>query len=399
MRTAVLSSSLKLAAGMLDELLDDADFAASSDGQQLLRQLALVVGGRKRQTEVVGVLKLVENSPGAKRSDVRRTIILGLGEGLRRSRSSLNQYLEHSPTTAELLSRLIGNAKKTLANSSSTARQRDQAIEMLAHGRFGEVRETLVAMLDSRQSPAVQLASAQALGSFDAVDVPASLIDAWQGLSPAVRGEVVEILLGRREWMGVLLDAIESQQILPGYIAPVRRRRLVEDSDREIRSRAAKLFGAAKLSPRKNVVDRYRSALALSGDAVRGATVFEQNCMTCHKAAGRGHDVGPNLATIQNRTPETLMIQILDPNREVLANYTQYIVLLDNGRVVSGLIVTESPTSITLERGEKVQETILRQNIEEIIGSGKSLMPEGLEQKIDSQQMSDLIAFLLNLKN
>ncbi len=398
MRTAVLSSSLKLAAGMLESLLADGKFAATSGGQQFLRQLALVVGGRNRQPEVVSVLKFVETSAGAKSVNVRRTIILGLGEGLRRSRSSLRRYVSESPAAAELLSGLIGNAKKTLANPSSAAKQREQAIEMLAHGRFDDVREMLVAMLDSRQAPTVQLASVQALGSFDVVDVPVALIDAWQGLSPAVRGEVIETLLGRRKWTGALLDAIEGERISPAYIAPVRKMRLVNHGDTKLRARAAKLFGTAAPSPRKNVVDSYRSALALSGDGERGAKLFEQNCMTCHKVAGRGHDVGPNLATVQNRTPEALMIQILDPNREVLANYTQYVVVLDTGRIVSGLIASESPTSITLRRAENVQETILRQNIEEIIGSGKSLMPEGLEQKINKQQISDLLTFLLGLR-
>ena len=92
------------------------------------------------------------------------------------------------------------------------------------------------------------------------------------------------------------------------------------------------------------------------------------------------------------------MTQILDPNREVLANYLLYVVVLDSGRVVSGLIANESATSITLRRAENAQETILRRNIEEINGTGKSLMPEGLEQKITEQQMSDLIAFLLRLE-
>ena len=92
------------------------------------------------------------------------------------------------------------------------------------------------------------------------------------------------------------------------------------------------------------------------------------------------------------------MIQILDPSREVLANYTQYVFVLDTGRAVAGLIVSESPTSITLKRGEGVQETILRQNIEEVIGTGQSLMPEGLEKRINQQQMQDLLTFLTGLQ-
>ena len=399
MRTAVLSSSLRLAAEMLEALLADSDFATSASGQQFLRQLALVVGGRNRPAEVVNVLKVIEDSSGAKGADLRRTVILGLGEGLRRSQSSLRQYVNQSPAAAELLSGLIDRANKSLASSSSTAKQREQAIEMLAHGHLVEVRAALVAMLDSRQAPTVQLASVQALASYEAPGVPTVLIDAWPGLSPEVRGEVVETLLSRREWIDNLLDAIESEQISPTYIAPVRRTRLIQHSDARIRAHAAKLFGTAVASPRRDIVAAYRSALALTGDGGRGQHMFEQNCMTCHRIGRRGHDVGPNLATIQNRTPESLMIQILDPNREVLANYTQYIVMLDSGRVVSGLIASESPTSITLRRAENVQETILRQNIDEIIGSGKSLMPEGLEQKLSKQQMSDLLAFLLDLKN
>ena len=108
--------------------------------------------------------------------------------------------------------------------------------------------------------------------------------------------------------------------------------------------------------------------------------------------------MGPNLATVQNRTPDGLLTQILDPNREVSPNYLQYVVALDDGRVVTGAIASESPTSITLKRAENVQETILRQNIEEISSTGKSLMPEGLEEKINPQEMADLLAFLLNLK-
>ncbi len=398
MRTAVLSSSLKLSAGMLESLLADAAFAASASGQQFLRHLALVVGGRNRTSEVASVLKLIETSPGAKPAAVRQTVLLGLGDGLRRSRSSLSRYVNESPAAAEMLSGLIGAARQTLAHSSSTAEQRQQAIEILAHGRLDDVSDVLIEMLDSREAPAVQLAAVQALSTFASPHVPASLIDAWQGLSPSVRGEVVETLLGRHDWINALLDAIEDEQVSPAYIAPVRKMRLVRHADSAIRSRAEKLFGTEGPNPRKSVVDRYHSALALAGDAQRGQKVFEQNCMTCHKVGGRGHDVGPNLATIQNRTPEALMVQILDPNREVLANYTQYVIVLDSGRVVTGLIASESPTSLTLKRAEDVRETVLRQNIDEIIGSGKSLMPEGLEQKIDQQQLSDLLTFLLDLR-
>ena len=102
-----------------------------------------------------------------------------------------------------------------------------------------------------------------------------------------------------------------------------------------------------------------------------------------------------NLAAIQNRTAESLLVQILDPNREVAANYTQYFVELTDGSLLSGQIASESPASISLLRAGGFKDTVLRRNIKSIKGSGRSMMPEGLEQSIDKQQMADLLAFLM----
>ena len=66
----------------------------------------------------------------------------------------------------------------------------------------------------------------------------------------------------------------------------------------------------------------------------------------------------------------------------------------DPGELGRGL-AAEDEIILTLRRAEAIDETILRQNIEQITGSGKSIMPEGLEQSIDPQQMSDLLVYLL----
>jgi putative heme-binding domain-containing protein len=90
-----------------------------------------------------------------------------------------------------------------------------------------------------------------------------------------------------------------------------------------------------------------------------------------------------------------VMTHVLDPNREVAPNFVQYIVTIDDGRVSTGIIANETATSITLKRAENVQETILRQNIEELASTGTSLMPEGMEKKILPQEMADLLAYVL----
>ncbi len=397
MRTAILSSALNLAGGMIEELLSgDAAFARSGSGQQFLRQLSMLVGSRNQKEEVGKILHVAEHNPAAKPDAVRRSLVLGLAEGLRNSHAGLNRYLEDSPSAKALMAGLIQRAKVAIAKPGASIKQREQAIEMLVHGEFVEVKDSLATLLNAGQAPGVQMASVHALAGFNSREVPALLIRALRDVSPSVRGEVVESLLGRTAWINPLLDAVRDQWVIPNAIEPARRARLMKHKEVAIRKRAIKLFGGSQPRSRENVITAYRSSLDLKGDAMRGRAVFEKNCVTCHKLAGKGHEVGPNLATIQNRTPEGLLIQILDPNREMQPNYAQYIAELKDGRTVSGFIVGESPTSITLKRAEAVVETVLRQNIEELTGTSLSLMPEGLEQAISVQEMSDLLTYLLS---
>jgi putative heme-binding domain-containing protein len=64
------------------------------------------------------------------------------------------------------------------------------------------------------------------------------------------------------------------------------------------------------------------------------------------------------------------------------------------GQVLSGLLVEETASSVKLRQAEAVEQTVLRSEVAEIRSSGRSLMPEGLEQALDLQEMADLLAFL-----
>ncbi|MFO0945689.1 MAG: hypothetical protein U1D30_07060 [Planctomycetota bacterium] len=111
-----------------------------------------------------------------------------------------------------------------------------------------------------------------------------------------------------------------------------------------------------------------------------------------------GTPVGPNLATAQIQSADALLAQILDPNRDVQPAYAQYIVAHRDGRIITGLLVSDTPSSVTLKKEQGVLESILKSDIEEMKNTGKSLMPENLETSISEMQMADLLAFLLSSK-
>ena len=71
--------------------------------------------------------------------------------------------------------------------------------------------------------------------------------------------------------------------------------------------------------------------------------------------------------------------------------------MLADGRTVSGMITSESATSITLRRAENATDTLQRSDIEELRSTRQSLMPEGLERQLDPQAVADLIAYLLSV--
>src|SRR5262249_51966238 len=122
--------------------------------------------------------------------------------------------------------------------------------------------------------------------------------------------------------------------------------------------------------------------------------VFVRNCQTCHQLQGQGHRVGPDLSGIAGRAPDALLSDILDPNKTIEPDYIVLAAATHRGQVYSGLLAEATATNVKLRRAEGVEDVLLRSEIDELRSTGQSLMPEGLEQNINTQEMADLIAFL-----
>ena len=224
------------------------------------------------------------------------------------------------------------------------------------------------------------------------------IVDRWKSAGPATRREAAEVLFARPDRLEALLAAVESKTIAPAELDPARIKALREHRDPSIRARSLALFSEASRADRGAAVARNRKALELAGAADRGKLVYLKACATCHRAENQGSQVGPDMATVTARSTEDLLVQILDPNREVAANYLNYTVVLKDGRTLTGLIAEESAGALTLKRAEGATDIVLRGQIEEIASTGLSLMPEGLDQSVDPQALADLIAYIRSLQ-
>ena len=145
---------------------------------------------------------------------------------------------------------------------------------------------------------------------------------------------------------------------------------------------------------RQKVYEQYKSVLTLAADGKNGQEVFKRICTQCHRRSGEGVTVGPDLSGVQNQPSEALLLHILIPSYEIVPGYTSYDVETRNGRVLTGLIASETETSLSLKRSLGATDTILRSNITKISSAGLSLMPDELEKTMTRQELADLIAFL-----
>ena len=298
-----------------------------------------------------------------------------------------------------LIKALLPRARRVAGAEEVTPAQRVDAVRLLALDEVSQISPLLVELVDASQPMEVQQAAVRTLSRFSLPKIGDLLLGKWAAATPAVRGEIISALMLREKWTSSLLTAIKDKRVLVSEIGETTRNRLTSHKDALIKKQATSLLAVNKIGARQDVIKQYQPVLELTGDAGRGKAIFLRECTGCHRFGSQGHDVGPNLSNYGRKKlpPDSLMAQILDPNRLVAANYISYIVVLDDGRVESGLITDQTPTSVTIKRDKDVRVTILRKQIDAIKSSGKSLMPEGLEKKVNQQEMADLLEFLMSV--
>ena len=415
-RTAALSS-LRNPAALFPKIV--AGLTNSTPGAlDLIRELADLAMGRVNQpaTQVVEILSTLEKSSDA----FLRAGLEGLDRGLSRkqimpSRLAISPLLSRIgkrnddlfvatwkvskrlrlPETTEQKAAL-STAKETAQNKASSRADRLRAIDRLAFGAYSDVREALFANLAEGTDAEIQGAAIQVLRNFRDDDLAVQLVSRWPTLAPSVRNTVLNFLLSRRSFHNALVTGIEKGDLKLGELNLdlEQRRTLLRESTPEIHARAAKFIGDEEYSNRKAVLDEWLAKLPERGDAAAGRPVFENLCAQCHRAGDLGKTVGPDLTSIAHRSVEDILYNIIDPNMAINPLYSHYQAETKSGDLIAGILVSESPDSVTLLQANEIKSTIPRSDLAKFRSTGTSLMPEGLEAGITPQQMRDLIAFL-----
>ena len=400
------------------------DEATFPDRARPVLALALqTVGARRREAEITAVLRGLASATAAATVDgeLVTSALEDLRAGLRRgpgpvpsldpSEAKLDVLLASRDVTVrnrafELFAELGLRSSPLLAAAFERARasaidpavpllERIASLAVLQSAPFVQSSQVVPALLHASRPVDLQLATVELLAASDDERVGALLLEHWSGLSPAVQDAVIGAIFARRDRLGALIDAMEQGGVLPQAIDRFHQLQLTESDDPDTRRRSRSLFaGASADSTRAERFERYADALAAPRDTERGRAVFDATCLPCHRLGDRGHAVGPDLASERARADQTLLADILEPSREITAGYASYVVWTRDGRIVSGVLASESATSVTLRQAEGVEHVVLRANVETMSQSAVSLMPEDLADALSPRDAADLIGFL-----
>lgn len=301
----------------------------------------------------------------------------------------------------------VGNAPQRILQLMETSRAvavdgtrpiaiRTAAVTLLGEDNFPASGETLLSLLEPQQPGELQSAAMRSLGLMSEPAAVLALLkrERWNAYTPPVREAMVAMLVSRPRHVGALFAAIEAGDIPAWSIAPAQRSQLLKHGDQEIRQHAEALFKQVQPGDRMKVYENYQAVLALKPDPENGRAVFKKHCASCHRLDRDGIAVGPDLFGIRNQPKEAILLHIIIPEYEITPGFAGYVVETKDGRTLSGLIASETPTGVTLRRALGEEETILRSQIVSLSATGLSLMPQELEKNMTQQELADLLAYL-----
>ena len=280
----------------------------------------------------------------------------------------------------------------------------------LAQGLRLQLPQT-IADLRNQKSAELLLRFSQSSGApKDLVD---AAIDATLGDDPEALLEPTKVLCKRlslneqvqlaTEWaksgadIGMLLNLtqwgwLSPSVLISGDAAQAIEPRLSDSQQELLRSLTADLNVDAK---QIQLLEQLQASITRDGaDTAHGQALYTKHCANCHQLRGQGAVVGPQLDGAATRSIERLLEDVVTPDRNVDHAFRTTSFLMDDGRVVSGLITAESAAEIIVVEPTGKPVTLNVEEIEQRREAGRSLMPSNMGELLSADELRDLIHFV-----
>jgi len=289
-------------------------------------------------------------------------------------------------------------AEELLAASSTPQNVRLAMIEITGQIGRPTAVESLLTLVDEPQPPVVQMAAMGALQRFADPRVPEKLLTLLPRMKPEVRTRAQGLLASRQPWALALLTEVDQGRMQPAEIAAAQLSQMTVFADATVNKLIEKHWGSIaqeSTAEKRARIHGINVSLGLAqGDLKQGKQLYTKHCGTCHTLFGEGGKIGPDLTSADRKQADVLLTNIVDPSAVIRKEFFNYVVQTKDGRVFTGLLAESTPQAVTVLDAKNERTVIAQDEIEEIVRSPQSLMPEKILDDLDAQQVRDLIRYL-----
>ena len=292
----------------------------------------------------------------------------------------------------------IDEALAAITDSKTSETDRLNYIEF-----FGEVEApksigVLIGVAVSKDVVSVRQAAFGALQRYRDATIADKTITAFATMSNQVRPAAIVMLASRANWSLQLLTAIKEGRIDKSHVSPDIAEQMKRHEDAGVTNLVESIYGERAVATKdeiKKKMDLYSRLLhGRVGNPYAGKKQFDATCAKCHTLFDRGGRIGPDLTPYQRHDTALMLQHIVNPSSDIREGFEFVTASTDDFRVVSGFMADQDDTLVVIRGLDGQNVTLQRDQIESIKGMGRSLMPDGLLDSMNEQQVRDLFAYL-----
>ncbi|MCA9427017.1 MAG: c-type cytochrome, partial [Candidatus Omnitrophica bacterium] len=347
--------------------------------------------------------------------DSRNRLITGFAKGLQGKTfekipqplaTILLQVLDKNPSEEALAFALrldhpgaVSIAIDQIGSNDEETAKRVRLIEILGEISHPDALLPLVHLVGSNAPEKVQEASLRALENYSDPAIPKHLYSVLDQVSGNIRSRSINLLAGKEVWTLEFLKKVDSGEIPQDYATLTPLRRMMLHKNEEIADLVEKHYGKIGQESQGLLKGRIRGVTSIlglhEGNAEKGHELFLNTCAKCHTLFGEGNEIGPELTSMDRKNREWLITNIVDPNSIIRPEYQSHVIETADGAILTGMLAQSTEDAVTLITSENETITFPRDEIEEIYESKLSLMPEGLLDPMQPEEVQNLFAYLM----
>jgi len=293
--------------------------------------------------------------------------------------------------------RALDELKAIAVDPKASPATRGQAIRAIASGKIEGFDKVLLDLLSDRT---IQIEVLTGLEFYNNTNTPAKALSQVHTYSPEGRRQLIRLLVSRADYARNLLEAVTEGKIRYDEISAFHARQIHDFKDIALSAQLRQVWGDVRptADDKRAAIDSLRKVLTTEAvdkaDTVQGRKVFNKVCSNCHVLYGQGQKIGPDLTGSNRHNLEYLLENIIDPSASVANDFRTTVFILDDGRVLSGVINGQSDRTISVQTPDGLS-VIDRELVVDSKPSGLSLMPEALLQNLGASDIKNLFAYLM----